>query len=152
MTYQSLTSEQEQVIHHPLDHHARVLAVAGSGKSTTMAHRIKYLVQDCNVRPSAIQVLMFNTLARKQFTAHFYKVGLAEARQPVVHTFHSFSFHLINQTIKNGMMPASTQYWLADKAELIWLTVNRAITGAGSIRLDIPSSLLYNSILLRYTV
>ena len=29
-----LTSEQEQVVHHPLGYHARVLAVAGSGKST----------------------------------------------------------------------------------------------------------------------
>ena len=33
-----LTEEQQLVVHHPLDHHARVLAVAGSGKSTTMAH------------------------------------------------------------------------------------------------------------------
>ena len=30
---------------HPLGQHARVLAVAGSGKSTTMAHRIKHLVK-----------------------------------------------------------------------------------------------------------
>ena len=35
-----LTQEQLQVVHHPLDQHARVLAVAGSDKSTTMAHRI----------------------------------------------------------------------------------------------------------------
>ena len=34
-----LTQEQLQVVHHPLGQHARVLAVAGSGKSTTMAHR-----------------------------------------------------------------------------------------------------------------
>ena len=39
-----LTQEQLAVVHHPLDQHARVLAVAGSGKSTTMAHRIKHLV------------------------------------------------------------------------------------------------------------
>ena len=34
-----LTHEQLDVVHHPLGQHARVLAVAGSGKSTTMAHR-----------------------------------------------------------------------------------------------------------------
>jgi DNA helicase-2/ATP-dependent DNA helicase PcrA len=128
MTQSSLTVEQEQVTHHPIGQHARVLAVAGSGKSTTMAHRIKHLVLECGVRPNSIQVLMFNSLARKQFAAHLNKVGLPETRQPVVHTFHSFSFHLINQTIKNGSLPASMQYWLADKEELIWLTVKRAIT------------------------
>jgi len=41
MTTHSLTPEQEQVVAHPLGQHARVLAVAGSGKSTTMAHRIR---------------------------------------------------------------------------------------------------------------
>jgi len=127
MTEQSLTPEQEQVIAHPLGQHARVLAVAGSGKSTTMAHRIRYLVQDCQIRPSTIQVLMFNSLARKQFNAHLSKVGLPEVRQPLVHTFHSFSFHILNQMVKNGSLPSSTTFWLADKAELIWLTVKRAI-------------------------
>ena len=123
-----LTPEQEKVVAHPLDQHARVLAVAGSGKSTTMAHRIKHLVQDCNVRPNAILVLMFNALARKQFITHLDKVGLPANLQPSVHTFHSFSFQLINQMVKSGTLPASTQYWLADKSELIWLTVKRAIT------------------------
>ena len=82
MTQSHLTPEQEQVVAHPLGQHARVLAVAGSGKSTTMAHRIRHLVQDCAVRPSAIQVLMFNTLARKQFIAHLAKVGLPETSSP----------------------------------------------------------------------
>jgi DNA helicase-2/ATP-dependent DNA helicase PcrA len=35
-----LTSEQETIIRHPVGHHARILAVAGSGKTTTMAHRV----------------------------------------------------------------------------------------------------------------
>ena len=75
-----LTPEQEQVVHHPLGNHARVLAVAGSGKSTTMAHRIKHLVLEYGVRPSTIQVLMFNALARKQFTAHLDKIGLSQTQ------------------------------------------------------------------------
>ena len=120
-----LTQEQLQVVHHPLGQHARVLAVAGSGKSTTMAHRIKYLVLEHHVRPNAIQVLMFNALARKQFTKH---LNLPETRQPIVHTFHSFSFRLINEMVKESVLPLNTKFWLADKTELIWLTVKRAIT------------------------
>lgn len=128
MTQPSLTPEQQLVVEHPLGQHARVLAVAGSGKSTTMAYRIKHLVQDCGVRPSTILVLMFNSLARKQFSTHLDRSGLPEALHPSVHTFHSFSFQVINQMTKYGFLPANTQYWLADKSELIWLTVKRAIS------------------------
>jgi len=81
-----LTQEQLAVVHHSLGKHARVLAVAGSGKSTTMAYRIKHLVIEHGVRPGAIQVLMFNALARIQFTAHLKKIGLTEIQQPTVHT------------------------------------------------------------------
>lgn len=38
------TSEQQAIINHPVGQHARVLAVAGSGKTSTMVARIKHLV------------------------------------------------------------------------------------------------------------
>jgi DNA helicase-2/ATP-dependent DNA helicase PcrA len=60
----TLTDEQLAVMHHPLGRHARVLAVAGSGKSFTMACRIQHLVMDCHIPPHSIKVLMFNRLAR----------------------------------------------------------------------------------------
>jgi len=125
-TYQ-LTSEQEKVIHHPLGQHARVLAVAGSGKSTTMAHRIKHLILEEGELPATMRVLMFNSLARQQFINHLDSVGLSQTQQPAVHTFHSYCFHFISQMTRTGILPTSTQFWLADKAELIWLTVKRAI-------------------------
>lgn len=122
-----LTTEQERVILHPIGEHARVLAVAGSGKSTTMAHRIKHLLEQ-GVPSSSISVLMFNALARAQFISHLDGIGLPEEDKPSVHTFHSFSFHLITQMVKVGFLPATTQFWLSDKSELVWLTVKRAIT------------------------
>lgn len=128
MTNYKLTDEQQQVVHHPLGSHARVLAVAGSGKSTTMAHRIQYLVQQKGVPANAIQVLMFNALARTQFKAQFDKLGLPENRQPLVHTFHSFSFQLINRMMKRGYFPNQAEYWLGEKSELVWLTAKRAIS------------------------
>ena len=106
MTTYQLTDEQQLVVHHPISAHARVLAVAGSGKSTTMAHRIKHLVYELAVPPNAIQVLMFNALARKQFKAHLDVLGMPAYLQPEVHTFHSFSFMLINRMLKRGLFPA----------------------------------------------
>lgn len=133
-----LTPEQQEVVHHPLGEHARVLAVAGSGKSTTMAHRIKHLVLAHGISPASIQVLMFNTLARKQFISHLDKIDLPENRQPSVDTFHSYSFHLITQMVKTGVLPATTQFWLADKTELIWLTIKRAITNLEKAKRILP--------------
>ena len=123
----SLTEEQQAVIHHPLGRHARVLAVAGSGKSSTMAFRIQHLVQDCHISPHAIRVLMFNRLARQQFRAHLDRTGLPDVLQPEVHTFHSFSFQVINEMVRIGVLPGLTQFWTGEKEELVWLTVKRAI-------------------------
>lgn len=128
MANKVLTPEQLEVITHPLGYHARVLAVAGSGKSTTMAYRIKHLIQSYQIRSNAIQVLMFNSQARRQFNETLEKVDLPASQQPIVHTFHSLSFQIIGEAIKRGILPSNTQFWLADKSELIWLTVKRAIT------------------------
>jgi DNA helicase-2/ATP-dependent DNA helicase PcrA len=122
-----LTDEQLSVIHHPIGKHARVLAVAGSGKSFTMACRIQHLVQECRVAPHAIRVLMFNRLARQQFRTHLERIGLPDVLQPEVHTFHSFSFKVINTMIRIGVLPGLTQFWSGEKEELIWLTAKRAI-------------------------
>jgi DNA helicase-2/ATP-dependent DNA helicase PcrA len=123
----NLTEEQQAVIHHPIGKHARVLAVAGSGKSFTMACRIQHLVQDCHIAPHSIRVLMFNRLAREQFRTHLNRTGLSDAMQPDVHTFHSFSFQVINTMVRIGVLPGLTQFWTGEKEELVWLTAKRAI-------------------------
>lgn len=92
-----LTEEQLEVVHHPEDHHGKVLAVAGSGKTATMAHRIRYLVQDKGVHPTSIQVLMFNKLARIQFRESLAQVDLSTDKQPAVDTFHSYAYRQLNQ-------------------------------------------------------
>ncbi|MCC7192145.1 MAG: UvrD-helicase domain-containing protein, partial [Phycisphaeraceae bacterium] len=67
MSSETLTPEQERVVKHPLGRHARVLAVAGSGKTTTMVQRVKYLVDALGMAPASIRILMFNKRARAQF-------------------------------------------------------------------------------------
>ena len=49
MTDKRLTSEQEAVVAHPRGRHAKVSATAGSGKTSTMAYRIKYLIEGLDV-------------------------------------------------------------------------------------------------------
>jgi DNA helicase-2/ATP-dependent DNA helicase PcrA len=124
-----LTSEQEAVIHHPFGRHARVLAVAGSGKTITMAYRIKHLVMEHQVNPSNIRVLMFNRLARKQFQCRLEKEArIPSSHQPQVHTFHSFCYQFIQKMSTAGMLPSAIDFWLDGRSELIWLYINIAIS------------------------
>jgi DNA helicase-2/ATP-dependent DNA helicase PcrA len=70
---------------------------------------------------------MFNRLARQQFHTHLDRTGLPDTMQPEIHTFHSFSFQVINTMVRIGVLPGLTQFWTGEKEELVWLTAKRAI-------------------------
>lgn len=57
-------SEQDMIINAPIDKNIRVVAGAGTGKTTTITCRIKYLLDTCTT-PDRILVLTFNVEARK---------------------------------------------------------------------------------------
>src|SRR3972149_489822 len=141
MSGDKVTPEQESVIYHPRGKHARVLAVAGSGKTTTMVYRIKYLVIEQGVPPDNIRFLMFNRLARKQFKEKLTEAGIPFNLQPQVHTFHSFSYQFISEMIATGLLPGQIDIWAEDKAELVRIYVHRAINNLVS-RKRIPPDLV----------
>ena len=95
-----LSPEQLQIINHPDGCHGKVLSVAGSGKTTTMACRIKELIENRGIRPSQIQVLMYNRLARQQFHEKLDQIGIPAGQHPAVDTFHSYAYHLIENKEK----------------------------------------------------
>jgi DNA helicase-2/ATP-dependent DNA helicase PcrA len=121
-----LTEEQQQVVNHPRGAHARVCAVAGSGKTSTMVARVKHLVKCDHVNPEHICVLMFNKLARHQFEEKL-KQELSPELCPAVNTFHSFASRIINRTINAGFMQQISEYWIEDKEEQVRRTVHTAI-------------------------
>ena len=140
MSSVTVTTEQEAVIRHPLGRHARVLAVAGSGKTMTMAFRIKYLIEEQNVAPSSIRVLMFNKLARVQFQERLAEIGIPRKHHPPVDTFHSFSYRLIRQMMDARVIPASVEFWTDGRGERIWLYTNIAITNLERSKVIPPST------------
>lgn len=122
-----LTQEQKKVIRHPLGQHARVLAVAGSGKTTTMVHRIDHLIQNLGLSPGSILVVMFNKSARFQFKDKLNQIGLPLQRQPQIHTFHSCAYKIIDDAVAKNLLPSFKNIWIEDKAEQARFTVHRAI-------------------------
>ncbi len=103
-----------------------MLAVAGSGKTTTMAYRLKYLL-DQGHRPDSMLVLMFNRLAREQFEDKLEEIGISPRNAPRVRTFHALAFNFISDLKKHGQISPEFDMWIGDKEEQVRITMHRAI-------------------------
>ena len=99
-----LTGEQENIIRHS-GGHARVSAVAGSGKTTAMIGRVGHLLRQ-GVAPDKILVLMFNRSARVVFAERLHRslqgTGL---RPPSVRTIHSLGLRLVESFTARQHLP-----------------------------------------------
>lgn len=101
----NLTDEQLRIINHS-GGHARVSAVAGSGKTTTMVARVGQLLQQ-GASANLIMVLMFNKSARDSFAQSMQnRLSSSAGRLPDVRTFHSLGMRLVQSFTKRGALPA----------------------------------------------
>ncbi|SDK25925.1 ATP-dependent helicase [Microbulbifer yueqingensis] len=118
-----LTEEQQAIADHP-GGHAKVIAVAGSGKTTALLHYVRNRLQG-GVAPERMLVLMYNRSAREDFAARLQR--LVDGPVPAVQTFHSLGYRLYQRLIAHGHiapanlspLPQSTiqlQIWKAIEA------------------------------------
>ena len=99
-----LTEEQEKIIRHTTGH-ARVSAVAGSGKTTAMIRRVSHLLQQ-GVAPNKILVLMFNRSAKAVFAERLHQsLQGTTLRPPAVRTFHSLGLRLVASFTNREYLP-----------------------------------------------
>ncbi len=99
-----LTEEQENIIRHSAGH-ARVSAVAGSGKTTAMISRVRHLLQQ-GVTPGNILVLMFNRSAKTVFTERLKRsLQGTNLHPPAVRTFHSLGLRLVESFSNRQHLP-----------------------------------------------
>jgi DNA helicase II / ATP-dependent DNA helicase PcrA len=111
-----LTAEQQAIVHHP-GGHARVSAVAGSGKTTTMVARVGHLLAR-GVAAGEILVLMFNRSARDAFAETMGRQLAGAGALPEVRTFHSLGMRLVNSFTRRGALPGYrlvTEEYVAEK-------------------------------------
>jgi len=88
-----LTDEQRAVVEARDDAHLTVLAVAGSGKTTTMVHRLAELAIR-GVPPAQMRAVMFNKAAQRAFEARLGATGV-DTRALRVQTWHALAFGLV---------------------------------------------------------
>lgn len=98
------SKEQTAIIEAPADRHIKVVAVPGSGKSTTIRQRVAHLIAQCGIDPRRMLILMFNTSARKEFSI---KLGALNLQGPVpsIRTYHSMGSRLCISLTENGFLP-----------------------------------------------
>jgi DNA helicase-2/ATP-dependent DNA helicase PcrA len=98
------TKQQRAVIEHRHGH-ARVSAVAGSGKTATLVARVLRLLES-GIEPRRILVLMFNVSARQDFAQ---RLGDAAAGRyqplPEIRTFHSLGLRITRSCVQRGVLP-----------------------------------------------
>ena len=94
-----LTNEQRECIVKDEDVNY-INAGAGTGKTTTILAKIKYLVEKKNVNEDKILLLVYNTTVSKDINERLNKMGLNNV---IAKTFHSFCWGLVKDSyIKKG--------------------------------------------------
>ncbi|GAA5445237.1 ATP-dependent DNA helicase PcrA [Microbulbifer sp. NBRC 101763] len=99
----TLTTEQQAIADHA-GGHAKIIAVAGSGKTTALLHYVKNRL-DAGISPERLLVLMYNRSAREDFDRRMRH--LADGPIPSVHTFHSMGYRLYQRMIANDHIAAA---------------------------------------------
>jgi len=98
-----LTAEQIQVVQHSQGH-AKVTAVAGAGKTTTLAQFIRQrLLEGAN--PRRMMVIMYNKSAQVDFTRKLNQTLNGQAA-PQVRTFHSLGLKIYQRLVEQGLLPS----------------------------------------------
>jgi DNA helicase-2/ATP-dependent DNA helicase PcrA len=98
-----LTDEQRAVVEARDDAHLTVLAVAGSGKTTTMVHRLAELAIR-GVQPREMRAVMFNKAAQLSFESRLAATGV-DTRALRVQTWHALAFGIVRHLEKTGAVP-----------------------------------------------
>jgi hypothetical protein len=90
-----LNEEQYKVVSSPVNENQRILASAGSGKTTTITARIAYLIENYGIRPSNILLATFSRAAAKEMIERVTK--LIGPVNLCAGTFHSLSAQTLKE-------------------------------------------------------
>lgn len=97
-----LTQEQLDIIHHQQGH-AKVVAVAGAGKTSTLAHFIAHRLSQ-GQSPKRLMVIMYNKSAQLDFQQKLRGV-VAQGALPQIRTFHSLGLKIYQSLVNKGHLP-----------------------------------------------
>ena len=122
LSFEDLTAEQQRIVHHH-DGPALVFAVAGAGKTTSMVHRIRHLVDARSVAPGRILASSFSRATVRDLEAGIREVGVHGVEARTLHALgrqfirHAETAkHLPPRLDQQRVNPADAGRYLAQRA------------------------------------
>lgn len=117
-----VNEEQCQAIQRPMNCHQRIIASAGSGKTTTLTARIAYLIEHYGVKPEQIILMTFSRNAALQMKTRIE--NLIGSSKLWIGTFHGLSRNLLQQYSPNSL---HTLYFVDELVGMgeKWLTTEK---------------------------
>ena len=93
----TLNDEQARIVRQSPTQNLRILASAGSGKTTTLTARIAHLLTHCAAKPSEIILLTFTHNAAAVMCQRLEALVGSQTQQLLCGTFHALSQQLLRQ-------------------------------------------------------
>ena len=126
----TLNAQQHDIVKAPLNQHLRVLASAGSGKTTTITAKIAHAITHLSVRPEEVVLTTFSRSGADTMRERLEK--LIGSTTAYIGTFHALSLQILRQndpTTIEGIMHT------VDELPYLWLDFLKTDKGkAWSIR------------------
>jgi hypothetical protein len=121
-----LNKEQHDVVTSPIYENQRILASAGSGKTTTITSRIAYLVEEYGIEPQRILLVSFSRAAAQEMIHRVHR--LLGPIPMYAGTFHSLSYqilrehapHLLRDQPFMDELPYRLAKWLTTESAKRW--------------------------------
>lgn len=126
-----VNDEQAQAIRRPPGVHQRILASAGSGKTTTLTARIAHLIEACNVRAESIVLMTFSRNAAQQMKTRIE--SLIGPQKIWAGTFHGLSRALLKKFSPDSL---KTLYFVDELVNMgeTWLSTTEGRKWVGGLR------------------
>lgn len=123
-----------------------VVAGPGSGKTSTLVHRVQYLIDELNVDPNHILVLTFTNKAAFELIERLRDAGIARAADVWAGTFHAFGLEFLRKY--HQCFDLEGDLIVADKLNVI-TQMNRELSALGLVyykRVQDPYEWLPNAV------
>lgn len=92
-----LTKEQHEIVYSDTKKNICIIACAGSGKTTTILHRIKYLIQNCNIEPSSIMLTTFTCTATEDMVKRLRVMIGKSSKEVLIGTIDAIALQVITK-------------------------------------------------------
>lgn len=126
-----LNNEQYKAVVRPLDVNQRIIASAGSGKTTTLTARIAYLIEKCSIESNRIVLLTFSRNSAIQMKGKLYE--MIGENDVYAGTFHGLSKNLLQ---KYNTQKVKTLYFIDELVSMgdEWLQSTNGRKWVGRLR------------------